>query len=115
MTTWTVEMAEAFAARFGMQVAYKFGFTNIILESDSLAICIKISNNAVEKFPIFVMLDDIQRYASMFEGFYICHVKRGGNCLAHFIVHESMDLDAEKAWFDPFPQSLCNLVDYNLI
>ncbi|KAL2904775.1 tRNA dimethylallyltransferase [Bienertia sinuspersici] len=37
-TQWKAEMAEAYFARFGIQLAHRFGFNNIILESDSLQV-----------------------------------------------------------------------------
>ncbi|KAL2904458.1 hypothetical protein RDABS01_003168 [Bienertia sinuspersici] len=43
---WDAELAEAWAARLGLRVAYRFGMDKVMLESDSLALISKLANKA---------------------------------------------------------------------
>ncbi|KAL2896878.1 hypothetical protein RDABS01_038662 [Bienertia sinuspersici] len=112
---WDAELAEAWAARLGLRVAYRFGMDKVMLESDSLALISKLANKAQGFSPLFQIIDEIRYYGSLFSAFSVCHVKRGGNCLAHLIAREYVDWDCEKVWCNPFPQTFCNLASIDLM
>ncbi|KAL2939751.1 hypothetical protein RDABS01_011770 [Bienertia sinuspersici] len=112
---WKVEMAEACAARFGVMLAHRLGYSKVILESDSLFVVTQVQNAPDGSAPIFHFFEDICVLKNYFSDFYCCHVKRGGNCLAHLIAREYVEVGSERVWLDPIPQSFYNVADYDLI
>ncbi|KAL2933323.1 5'-nucleotidase domain-containing protein 1 [Bienertia sinuspersici] len=89
-------MAEAYAARFGVQTACRFGFQRVVLESDSLVVVRTIIAGPNGRTPIFLFFDDIQNFRNLLEAFICVHVKRGGNCLAHLIAREHVEVGSER-------------------
>ncbi|KAL2928442.1 NAD kinase [Bienertia sinuspersici] len=51
-----VKLAEAQAGRFGLEVAKPLGYSDVILESDSLEVVSTIINGFSEESPIFLFL-----------------------------------------------------------
>lgn len=47
--------------------------------------------------------------------FFLNHVKRGGNCVAHFVACEFVEVGSERVWLDPIPQSFCNIANVDLM
>ncbi|KAL2894661.1 hypothetical protein RDABS01_010570 [Bienertia sinuspersici] len=112
---WDVDMVGAYAACFGVQTAYRFGFQRVVLESDSLVVVRTIIAGPNGRTPIFLFFDDVQNLRNLLEAFICVHVKRGGNCLAHLIAREHVEVGSEHVWFDPIPPNFCNMADYDLI
>lgn len=112
---WGVETAEAWAGFFGLRLARRFGFSKVWLESDSMGIVNKISNAERGFSYLFLFLDDILSLKSLFSEFRVSHVRRGGNCLAHYVARQYADWGVERVWCEPIPQDICNVAIHDLI
>lgn len=110
--SWGVNEAEAYATRYGVWLTACFGYRNVILESDSMFVAQSVSQRKQGQAPIHILFEDILRLSSVFSNFSSCHVKRGGNCLAHFIAREPVEVGCERVWIDPFPERFCTLAHY---
>ncbi|KAL2941941.1 hypothetical protein RDABS01_030291 [Bienertia sinuspersici] len=106
---WKSDIAEAMAALFGVQVARRFGFEKVIMECDSLAVVRHITTNAEGCSPIFLFVNEVNSLKNSFVNFVCSHVKRGGNCVAHLIAKEFVEVGSERVWLDPIPQNFCTL------
>ncbi|XP_021836344.2 uncharacterized protein [Spinacia oleracea] len=83
--TWDASIAEAAAARFGLQIAQRFGYNSVWLEGDAINV-VKAVENASDGFsPIFLIYDDISRLSKSFDNFIFSHVRRVGNTVAHLV------------------------------
>ncbi|KAL2941958.1 hypothetical protein RDABS01_030308 [Bienertia sinuspersici] len=69
-----------------------FGFQRVVLESDSLVVVRTIIAGSSGRTPIFLFFDDIHNFINLLEAFICVHVKRGGNCLAHLIASEHVEI-----------------------
>ncbi|KAL2928462.1 Formate--tetrahydrofolate ligase, partial [Bienertia sinuspersici] len=67
--TWKPKLAEAQAGRFGLEVAKPLGYSDVILESDSLEVVSTIINGLSEESPIFLFYDDIVALSTSFSAF----------------------------------------------
>lgn len=84
-SNWGPALAEARAARFGIEVARRMGFEKVALESDSMTVVQAIRLRQRGLTPIFLLFDDIIDMSSSFSSFQCSHVKRAGNTLYSFI------------------------------
>ncbi|XP_074288445.1 uncharacterized protein LOC141613600 [Silene latifolia] len=82
---WDVEVAEARAASFGLEVANRLGFSNIILEGDALNVVLAVKNESVARSPFGLCVNDVIVNLRLFPSSFFSHVKRGGNTVAHCI------------------------------
>lgn len=78
--TWDVGVAEACAARFGVSLATRFGYRNVILESDSMMVAQGVDQRKQGKTPLYMLFDDICRLCYVFSNVISFHVKTSGNC-----------------------------------
>ncbi|KAL2906077.1 Mitogen-activated protein kinase kinase 9 [Bienertia sinuspersici] len=101
--------AEAEAARFGVLLARRLGFSKIVLEIDALNVAQAIKTEATGSAPIFLIYEDIKLYKQMFEDFSCNHVKRSGNAIAHLIARWNCDDCNEYVRVCSFPQSILTL------
>lgn len=51
---WSVEMAEARAVLYGVQLARRLNFRNVVLEGDSFSVCNAIAKARMGEAPIFL-------------------------------------------------------------
>ncbi|KAL2899514.1 Glucose-1-phosphate adenylyltransferase, partial [Bienertia sinuspersici] len=80
-----VEITKAEATRYGVELAYRLGFRDIILECDAISVINAISSNSAGSTPIFLVYNDILRLKTQFDNFACKHVKRSRNAVAHLI------------------------------
>lgn len=108
-------MAEAGAARFGVEMARKLGLRSVVLECDALQVVRTIRENRKGVAPIFIFYDDIAKLRSYFSCFVCLHVKRAGNTVAHSVARWEVENDSELICMHSFPQSIQTLADLDLI
>ncbi|KNA14823.1 hypothetical protein SOVF_103940, partial [Spinacia oleracea] len=61
LVRWTPELAEAGAARYGVELAQRMGYSNVILECDAINVARAIQEGKEGAAPLFLLLDDIRR------------------------------------------------------
>ncbi|KAK1383248.1 hypothetical protein POM88_020983 [Heracleum sosnowskyi] len=113
-SNWAPEMDEAEAARFGVKLARRLGYSNVILECDALNVVRTIHNRQEEAAPVFLMFDDIVRISGDFNIFCCVHVRRAGNTAVRLVARWETDFDRERVCMNCFPQRLQTLADIDL-
>ncbi|CAO2828302.1 unnamed protein product [Amaranthus hypochondriacus] len=111
---WPVDICEAAAALFGLQVALKTGCENIHLEGDSLSVISAINHEVEGRAPIHLFYDCILELCSNVRGFVCSFVRRNGNSLAHLVDRWDTGLADEKICMEPFPQGLQTLANLDI-
>ncbi|KAL2932984.1 hypothetical protein RDABS01_016103 [Bienertia sinuspersici] len=111
----SVEIAEAEAARYNIELAYRLGFRDIILECDAISVINAISSNAVGSAPIYLVYNDILRLKNQFDNFACKHVKRSGNAIAHIIARWDIYGCNEYVCMSSFPQCILTLAEMDLL
>ncbi|KAL2892381.1 Phycocyanobilin:ferredoxin oxidoreductase [Bienertia sinuspersici] len=81
---WKACLAEALAARWGVMVAKRLGYSKITLEGDALTVIQKIRVCMRSRTMEELIFEDIREIGSSMESFNCNHVKRSGNTVAHF-------------------------------
>ena len=111
------KVIKAYAACRGMKFAQQTGFTNIILEGDSLPVILKI----LQLDPSLSFIGNLtEKVKSMKKNFRKCkiqHVKREANGVAHSLAKSAFNLSEDVYWVEECPDHLilviisdCNLV-----
>ncbi|KAL2933269.1 hypothetical protein RDABS01_016388 [Bienertia sinuspersici] len=59
---WEPKLGELYAIRFGLQLAHRFNFSKIIVETDSLEVAQKIAVSSSGKSQFHLLLDDVLYY-----------------------------------------------------
>lgn len=72
---------------FGIEVAAKFGFWNVVVENDFLHLINSISSRERGGSSFHLILDDVVHANSMFDVVYWSFVHREGNNVAHELAH----------------------------
>lgn len=112
---WTSEVGEAGAARYGMEVARRFGFERIVLESDAANVIKAIQSKADGSAPIYLIFDDIRKLSDSFSSFQCMHVRRAGNMVAHSVARWDTGNSMERICMNSFPQGIQTLAEHDLI
>ena len=108
---WSVELAEAMAMKWGMQMAWDLGYRNIELESDALTVVKAVRRRQWGRSPHDLVLEDI---GSLGDNFNVCrfsHVKRAGNTVAHLCARVVPPTGREYVFVDNFPQGVLALAE----
>lgn len=113
--SWAADMAEAGAIRYGVELARRLGYANVILESDALTVVRAIQDRKAGASPIFLLIDDVHKISNEFNIFMCVHVRRAGNTAAHSIARWETNGSSERICMNSFPQTLQSLVELNLI
>jgi reverse transcriptase-like protein len=82
---WPVDICEAAAALFGIQVALRIGCEYIHLKGDSLSVISAINHVDEGQAPIHLFYDSIFDLSSNVSGFVCSFVRRNENSLAHLV------------------------------
>ncbi|XP_074302863.1 uncharacterized protein LOC141636938 [Silene latifolia] len=115
LAEWEVEVAEARAAIFGLEVALARGMANITLESDALNLVKAVKNPEIARTPFGLCVEDLRISLNLFSSSNVSHVKRGGNTVAHFIARMCETEGDEIVLGSDFPQAIMALADLDLI
>ncbi|XP_074372093.1 uncharacterized protein LOC141712881 [Apium graveolens] len=85
MVAGSAEMAETMAVRYEIQIAKRFGYQNIIVETDSWNMVNNVRGWLIGYTPNHLFYKDINMTRLYFNSFTISHVKRVGNNVAHCV------------------------------
>lgn len=113
--SWSVEVTEAAAALYGLEVAHRSGYNHIHLEGDAISVINAISKQQQGLSPIHLIYDNISIVRSLFSSFTCTHVRRCGNTVAHLVARLDTDSHEEKICMHPIPKSIQTLADLDLI
>ena len=108
-------MAEAAAARYGVMIARRFGFTKVCLEGDSLSVVSSLCSKQLGFAPIFSLFSDVLTLSEVFTAISFCHVRRAGNTVAHLMARWNVQGNVETVCTNSFPQSILTLAEMDLI
>lgn len=111
---WSVNLAEAMGARFGLEVAKRFGYNCIELECDASNISKAITRKKFGRSPTDLVLEDINLIGDSLSSFSISHVKRGGNTVAHFIARIHPSNGVQHVFVNNFPQGVLALAELDI-
>ena len=103
---WEASLAEAMGARYALELAGRSGFAHVALEGDSLEVINAVKTRGSGLSPSFRIFSDIITLASSLESFFISHIKRAGNVVAHLLARWDCPSGNEIVWMDYFPQSI---------
>lgn len=78
-------LPEAAAAKFGLLLARNYGFPRVEVETDALNLSKAIYSKKMGWSPLNLLVEDIWLVGNNIDSFYVSHVKRGGNTVAHLV------------------------------
>ena len=82
---WSIEVSEAAAALFGLEIVVRFGFEYIQLEGDSLNAVSSIEHKVEGSSDIHLLYDCIFSLSNNFKSFGCSFIKRNSNILVHLV------------------------------
>ncbi|XP_021720022.1 uncharacterized protein LOC110687708 [Chenopodium quinoa] len=82
---WPPEVAEAKALCFAVRITRKYGYEDVVLETDCQVVVNRLSKGAVYFSDLDGILEDILFLCNDFSSFTWAHVKRDGNNVAHHL------------------------------
>ncbi|KAK9683154.1 hypothetical protein RND81_10G119900 [Saponaria officinalis] len=112
---WAPFVAEAAAARFGMEVTICMGLRDIVLESDSLKLVKSIVKKQERQNPSSLIIGDILVLVQSFITFTCLHVKRGANTVAHSVARLCMTVGDQLFCTSDFLSAISELAAIDLI
>ncbi|KAL9440285.1 hypothetical protein AB3S75_019028 [Citrus x aurantiifolia] len=104
-----VEMSEAKAALWGIQVPIKAGASSILLESDSKRVTVLINSKRSTLTELFWVIFDILEAKKSFQNFKAQHVVRTCNTLAYDLTKLALRKSESCIWLDEFPAEILYL------
>ncbi|XP_024043213.1 uncharacterized protein LOC112099916 [Citrus clementina] len=105
-----VERAEASAALWGLQVAFKAGAVSVDLESDLKGVIELINNKMSTLTKTFWVIFDILETKKSFQNFKAQHVPRSCNIVAHSMAKLSLRKLDSFVWLDEIPTDVMCLL-----
>ncbi|XP_057249396.1 uncharacterized protein LOC130590838 [Beta vulgaris subsp. vulgaris] len=102
---WPVEIAEGKAILMAVRLARRFGYANVVLESDSKVLIARLSKAMVYFSDLDAVLDDILMSSSCFNSLSWSHVKRDGNAVAHHLA-KIVPFGIEQVWENHSPMEV---------
>ena len=106
-----VSIAEAKAVQWGMEVASKASFTNVIVETDCSMVADLANNKVSNKTEIWWTIAEIQSSRQDFQSIDFQHVPRQCNTSAHSLVKRALKSSGSVIWRDEFPADVLCLFD----
>ena len=99
---WPVEIAEGKALLMAIRLARRFGFQEVVLESDSQVLISRLAKGMVYFSDLDSVLEDILMLSSDFISLVWSHVKRDGNTVAHHLA-KVVPFGVEQIWENHSP------------
>lgn len=95
-------LAEAYAVRWGLQMAAEMEMENVVIESDSLPIVHALKTNSCPP-EIEAVIVDCKTLISLFPIIRFSHARRQANGVAHELAAIACDFPFHVWWHDPPP------------
>lgn len=111
---WSVALAEAMAARLGVDLAQRHGCVNLELECDAYTLAKAIAMKTVGRAPLDLIVEDICFIGLSFVNFSVSHVKRGGNTVTHWVARLHPDNGVKQVYFANVPQGVLTLAELDV-
>ncbi len=92
---YTINDAEAIAAREAVTFAREIGILDAEVEGDSLTICNALKNWDSVFVSIGDIIDEAHLLAGAFQQISFSHVKRDDNCTIHMLARRALDLQED--------------------
>ena len=91
----SVEIVEVLAACQALWFAKELGFQKLFIEGDSETIINAINGENMARSEFGHILQDIKSLISSFCSVSFSHVKRQGNCLAHYLARRAISISLD--------------------
>ncbi|XP_074298677.1 uncharacterized protein LOC141629600 [Silene latifolia] len=111
---WAPKLAEAAAARFGLDVAGRMGMHQVLLESDAQKLIIAFRNRRPSRCSWGLITEDVIYKLDSFESSNVSHVKRGGYIVAHLAARICSMPREEVIYVTNFPQTFLELAAFDM-
>lgn len=105
----SVESIEAWAAKRAVQFAREIGIFEAELEGDSQTIVSALNAPHQSSTPYGHLIADVKTLVATLQYFFITHVRRQGNCLAHALARMAFCIDNLEVWMEDVPPTLKHL------
>ncbi|XP_021767044.1 uncharacterized protein LOC110731501 [Chenopodium quinoa] len=106
---WSVEVAEAKAITWALNLGSKFGHNNAIVETDCQVIITKLMREERHNTDLDMVLSDAMAQSTRYSSLQWSHVKREGNTVAHNLA-KFIPFDPEQIWFNCVPPTVSHYV-----
>jgi ribonuclease HI len=98
-------VADAIAAHDGLMLAAQQGYTQVILESDSVVLVVALNSSTLDRSVVGGICHDIRELSRSFSSFQVFFVRREANSLADRCVKE-VSVESPVKICNCFPQWL---------
>lgn len=96
---WSLIIAEAKAAWYGLSLACRLGFSKVVLESDCSNLFTKLKHEVASRNELGVVISEIPSLKFSFSSLVWSHVRRDGNSVAHHVaIKFSMVFSGKCGW-----------------
>ena len=103
---WEVEMVEAFAVLYGLQICWKEGLQKLELETDSKQVADALNGRKDLMNYTSVFIQDALNMVNRFPVISFSFASRKTKNVAHELAHLSLSLGEERLWYDRWPVAL---------
>lgn len=101
---------EALAALHGLQLVRDFGFTNAVLEGDSLQIMSALQSGCEVLSHAGLLIDEARHSSQFFQKLLYSHVRREDNKVAYFTAWYASNIFDFVVWTETVPFTIYDLV-----
>ena len=110
---WEVEMVEAFAVLYGLQICWQEGLRRLELETDSKQVAEALNGrrNLLNYTSIFI--HDALNLGNRFPVISFSYASRRTNNVAHELAQLGLRIGEERLWYDRWPSRVAELVDHD--
>ena len=115
MTSPSVEMIEARAARRAIQLAMEIGILDVQFEGDSETIIRELSNQEVMPNASGLIIEDAKALLHHFQRYMFTHTRRSGNSVAHALARRTLDIPSFNVWMEEAPPDIIPILYYDFL
>ncbi|KAL2940776.1 hypothetical protein RDABS01_029126 [Bienertia sinuspersici] len=109
--TFRPELAEAWAASFGVEVARRLKYARVELECDAINVVKDVISRKVGKGTRDLLIEDIIHLSESFISFEMFHIRRNGNTVAHLAARLEPVNGVEQIFVNSFLQGIQTLAE----
>jgi ribonuclease HI len=101
---------KAFVALRALEFCRSRGYSNIMLEGDSLEVVKSINNSGLNWTRIGPIVSDIKEVMRSFSNWQVGHIKKEGNVIAHKLAKFGIQHGFDRIWLDCLPDCIREVV-----